>query len=357
MGTLSEYPVSHADENPFRLVNQPPFPKVRPKPQPERKRVTVIIGIICDDAVVMASDTQTTIGTLKRSNTNKLQPVRFKNGHALIGEAGHAHLSGNAVQHMQLLGPLAEIVDEQTVQKTAEDAMQRTRETLRRQNFMCSGDDLNAMLRGPGQDCHWLVSHFYKGQPQMFKLHLSTATSFPVKGRFACVGTGSELSSYLLERLLWPTITPVEAATIAAYVIEQTKNHIEGCGGKTNIAVITEEDVLQYGEEHVRRAANMMAEADAAIKTACQIAVQRFLDDAMLDLRAGMTYLARFARKHPEAGNWGLKRVCKAIESENPKLKAQSLLNLFSGMSPMQLLLTAPYLHKSTVRRAKRKVT
>jgi hypothetical protein len=71
------------------------LPKTRTK---RKSRVTIIIGIICKDAIVLASDSQTTSGGMKRTDTDKISSIKFATKPVLVAEAGNAGTSARALE-------------------------------------------------------------------------------------------------------------------------------------------------------------------------------------------------------------------------------------------------------------------
>lgn len=65
---------------------------------PRKPRVTIIAGLICKDAIVLASDGQVTDSPSKLPDAKKITEVQFLNGKALIAESGSVALSNHAVQ-------------------------------------------------------------------------------------------------------------------------------------------------------------------------------------------------------------------------------------------------------------------
>lgn len=58
---------------------------VRNPPKPKKKPVTVIVGIICKEAIILASDSQTTYGTTKRCDAEKMVSVTHPTDLLLTG--------------------------------------------------------------------------------------------------------------------------------------------------------------------------------------------------------------------------------------------------------------------------------
>src|SRR6267142_6580303 len=85
--------------------------------------VTLIVGIVCRDGIVMASDSQTTCASMKMLDAIKMEEVEHATGRALIGGAGAVISSSRAmeyiVEHRSENKPLPDI---------AADAIKKTRD-------------------------------------------------------------------------------------------------------------------------------------------------------------------------------------------------------------------------------------
>lgn len=66
--------------------------------------MTIIIGVSCGDALIVASDSQTSSAgplTSKRLNADKIFDMRFKNAVGLVGMAGSVTFASRAVEITQ----------------------------------------------------------------------------------------------------------------------------------------------------------------------------------------------------------------------------------------------------------------
>src|SRR5258708_5501157 len=96
------------------------FPKFKQKRIP----VTVIVGIICDRWIVLACDSQTTDQSgNKRTDTNKLSMVKFKNGEALVAQSGSTILGNHALQILHARAGGIEISNYDTTAETLRDSI------------------------------------------------------------------------------------------------------------------------------------------------------------------------------------------------------------------------------------------
>jgi 20S proteasome alpha/beta subunit len=63
-----------------------------------RNIMTIIVGLICKDGIVLAGDSQTTTGTSKRCDAKKFALVKFTDAEVLVAQAGNASTAGRAIE-------------------------------------------------------------------------------------------------------------------------------------------------------------------------------------------------------------------------------------------------------------------
>lgn len=278
--------------------------------------MTIIIAIVFDTGIVMAADSQTTIGTFKRCDTNKLNPIQFKNGCALIGEAGSAELSGRSVQQMEIESKDAEIKSERIVPDMAQAAIRITREELRRQHCNCSAEELNRIILS-FDDCDWLVGYFFDLKPRLFKLCMSTGVDFPVKSNFAAIGSGRELAEYLLGRIVWDNMNVLEAELAAVFVIEQVKKHNAYCSGQTNVAFVSPENVMPDPPERVIWAAQVADKTDEILRATSSDIIKLSFAKTFQDFIKTFAMMNRYIKKHPESSKMTINQVARKVSEES----------------------------------------
>jgi 20S proteasome alpha/beta subunit len=66
--------------------------------------MAITVGIKCREGLVVASDSQPTWGSAKRTDTNKVSLVEFDGGATLVAESGTASLSGVALRLFEKKG-------------------------------------------------------------------------------------------------------------------------------------------------------------------------------------------------------------------------------------------------------------
>ena len=89
-----------------------------------KKPVTLIVGIICKDGIVMASESQTTFGESKRCDAEKIRIVEFKTKEAiLVAQSGAEDISNRLIDQMEARAKNQEFENEESVVRLTQEAM------------------------------------------------------------------------------------------------------------------------------------------------------------------------------------------------------------------------------------------
>jgi 20S proteasome alpha/beta subunit len=208
--------------------------------KPERKfKMTLIIGIICQDAIVLASETQTTAGSYRILDTQKIHRIAFNNGEAILAESGVVDSASVVIQKIKKDALEVKITDEETIPNFIQSKVREFRSDaislhpnaglIEWQNFFYS--DNNSFN---------LTFAYYHGEkPFLYNIEPAKAKASRLPGRhYSASGIGAELGTYLLREHSKPNMPYWQAAYVASHVVETVKDHVEGCGGKTQIGVI-----------------------------------------------------------------------------------------------------------------------
>jgi 20S proteasome alpha/beta subunit len=200
--------------------------------------VTIITGIICKDHIVLASDSQTTQGTMKQCSTEKISIVKLANASALVAEAGSAVLSGRAIEILQKLAKDRPLDDYRTLADLSQVAMRKLKDELKIQNCDCSMEALRDFLLRSEIGCELMLAYFFDGKPQLYTVDLLVGIANKVKSHFAAIGCGANLGGYLLSEHATPDMDPEFAAVISIYVVETVKKHDAFCDGPTRLGAV-----------------------------------------------------------------------------------------------------------------------
>ena len=210
--------------------------------------MTLIVGIVCKKAIVVASDSQTTWGTGKSYDANKMSELKYPYGRALIAESGAVVTSTETVDQLSKLAGDRKLFDQHLLSGLAEMAVRKARDKLRFQNFECSSEELQNFIERNELNSELMIAHYENGKPRIDTISLALGISQRAKSFFEAVGSGSDLATYLLGDLCQRDMEEQTASVIAVHVVEIVKRHDPYCGGPTKLGI------LPYGENEVSEA-------------------------------------------------------------------------------------------------------
>lgn len=200
--------------------------------------VTIIVGIICENAIVLASDSQTTNDTLKRCNTKKLHPIKFKDGVCLVGESGNAALGDYFIQTFAGLAATTSIESADTIPDVAQAAMRKTRDHFRNQLGFTTEALQDYIHNRPDFYCRIMLASFHNATPRLHLLDILVPLAQKTRGYFEAVGCGADLGYYLLTEHAEPKMDEEFTTAIAVHTVETVKQFNPFCGGSTQVALL-----------------------------------------------------------------------------------------------------------------------
>jgi hypothetical protein len=221
------------------------------------RAMTIIAGFCCQGGIVICADTQETSGAAKRS-VPKLQcfhgPVASQDSQSLVNHdlalaicgAGHgpfidkiASQAWDAIRHVS------------NVWKASARIEEMIKETY--------ADFSHIYQAGSCPEVDLIYGVTVGGASRLFQ-----ATGPIVNERsYASNGIGYYLADFLTTKMRgdgWLTIR--QTVTLAAYILLQAKEHVEGCGGESHIAVLRESEssglvnfrLIEHLEEYLKTA-------------------------------------------------------------------------------------------------------
>jgi hypothetical protein len=200
--------------------------------------VTLILGIVCKDAIVLAADSQTTKGAAKQLGTNKISIVEFQNGKAAVAESGSI-LSNVAIELFQKKAKGKIVEDELTIAKTAEAAVREVitgitehlnpkSSDIDRQDFLRSGDNYFELM----------IAYYFGNRPCLYILKSAWAVPFRSSSYFATSGIAADLANYILQEHTARDMDKDLATIIAIKTVKDAIDNVEGCGLPIRAALI-----------------------------------------------------------------------------------------------------------------------
>jgi len=225
--------------------------------------VTIIAGFRCQEGIVLCADTQETSGGAKR-NVTKLQcfqgPVISQDGQGMVNADLALAICGAGY------GPFIDKITSQ-----AWDAVRHVSDIWE------ASERVESMIKETYQEFGQI---FQTGEcPQVNLIYGITKSGesrlFQAVGpvvnetTYASDGIGYYLANFLTTRMRgdsWLTIR--QTIILAAYILFQTKEHVEGCGGDSHIAVLRESEssgmvdfrLIQHLTEYLKSADHFTGE-------------------------------------------------------------------------------------------------
>lgn len=201
----------------------------------ERRHLTIIAGFRCYDGVVVCADTQETSNGSKKS----IPKLRFEEGRNWDPEFGSkptglaAAFCGSSDN-----GPF--------VDKLIDRAWEAAKPA---EGLSDAADSIEAVIKNtyeefgqiyqPGQcpGAELIYGLTMDGQSRLFSAYGPIVNE--CEG-YISSGIGYYLADFLAERMYARHLTTRQCVILAAYILFQTKTHVEGCGGDSHIAVLRE---------------------------------------------------------------------------------------------------------------------
>jgi len=254
--------------------------------------VTIIVGLVCEKCVLLASDSQTTYssstGATKRNDTQKISLVTLRNGQAIIAQAGDATLSGRAIEILTEMARGRDLNDYRTVADLAQQAVRKLKDELRIANCDCTIEQLRDFIEQDGSHFELMIAYYYEREPQVFTLDFKVGIATKQPKPFTAVGSGSPIAGYILSWFDIPKMTVQQCAFTAMYAVEEVKKVDPYCGGSTRVAMVSAPKEGQSGarifpEPSFGKLRAELPQFDLAAKTEWRIK----MDELITKLTAG----------------------------------------------------------------------
>lgn len=200
--------------------------------------VTAVIGFVCSNAIVLASDSQMTSGDTKLS-TQKIHGVKFLDGsEAIFAFAGN--LSG-ANLFTEIFDDLAKRTESDAPRKiadTAELAIKEARSKIL-DGFRHPSLSHEQCLENLHQNyCEVILAYYFEHQSHIYHLRLDMGVAVKCEGDFMAIGSASNIAGFTLTGFDLRSLPFHLAAALSVYVIEACKRADLYCSGMTQSAWI-----------------------------------------------------------------------------------------------------------------------
>lgn len=196
------------------------------------KRMTLVVGALCDNGMVFCSDTEEGTGGGGKRDVHKLFEFQGKGWGMLVGTAGFGPICDIAAHRIEavaksqdfilnpegILGDVMAKVYEKYIPKTLPDWKQQERQIS-------------------------LVIGIVNSQaPEVEKMSLYQTTEeivHPIQHHFACAGVGQEIAYYILDRVFDRALKYHEASELLQFVMREAKQSVGNVGGNTEMVIFT----------------------------------------------------------------------------------------------------------------------
>jgi 20S proteasome alpha/beta subunit len=220
----------------------------------KEKAVTIVAGFKCYQGIVLCADTQETASGLSKRNIPKL---RFEpNGNPHEGDTLAAAFCGASDN-----GPFIDKV----IESAREDAQLTT-----------SLDEACAEIEKSIKRLYKEFGHIYQsgfcptadliygvkmhGSCRLFSAHGPIVNE---KQTYDSFGAGYYMADFLAGRMYHDYLNLRQCAILAAYILFQAKENVEGCGGDSHIAVLRDKGVSGLADwQHVDAMTELLKWAD-----------------------------------------------------------------------------------------------
>jgi 20S proteasome alpha/beta subunit len=204
--------------------------------------MTIALGILAKRAVILAADTQETIQGYWKINQGKIRAANASVGAILLSAAGSATYCDALMQTLErdfLRNDSTGVLD---------DWEPRFAERLK----LFHAEHVIPFAAIPDHNDRPSVSALVAVQWKHGRALWSTDKSVMVRhDRFAAVGIGSTHANGLLANLARVHHDPLTAAALAAYVLFQVKQHVDGCGDDSEVMYLTKNEYHDLSAEQL----------------------------------------------------------------------------------------------------------
>jgi 20S proteasome alpha/beta subunit len=211
-------------------LNNPNEPNKRITP------VTIAIGLLSNDSIIVAADSQTTCDNIKNTDAEKISLVEFADCGVMVAQAGNADRAGRAIEILSDMASSEKLSNKRSAAELAERAILQVKKELRQQQCDCTMEELRDFVWKHEQDFKLLIAHYFEGVPYFYIADFLVGAANRENRHFAAIGTGAELASYLLGEYFKPNTPFNPTFATALYVIEEVKKHDSYCSGTTRFA-------------------------------------------------------------------------------------------------------------------------
>lgn len=199
--------------------------------------MTVIMSFLASDGSVFCADTEETIADVAKRNTRKIATMKSSSLQLLMGGSGD--------------GPWIDSLTRTLLSKIIKGHMNVP---------IVRWDVLEKVIRENVEEFYEKYIKGYaddpKSRPTADLLILANGTSgrqlvnvyqntVNIGEMYDTIGAGAYVAKDFADRLWRPSLTMRQSASLAIYIMERVKTSVPGCGGNTDIAMLSNDGQLE----------------------------------------------------------------------------------------------------------------
>ena len=208
--------------------------------------MSILIGIICPDVIVIASDSQITesqMGT--HSYMDKISVVNFLADQVLVAHAGHQTITKRVVEIMREKAKGIKISNAQIVTEIIEESVRESKSKL--------DDEQKEHVRIHGASL--MLAFYALGKPHLYSIDVCGAgIANREENGYATAGIGSYLANYLLAEFAEPKALFGLAISTSILVMKKVKDNTLYCGGDTIVKFLVPVQVQNWEFMYIGKA-------------------------------------------------------------------------------------------------------
>ena len=240
--------------------------------------MTIIAGFKTEEGVVLCADTQETVGHISKRNVPKL---RFEpRDNPLFGV--HGHNSDEVAAAFCGAGNNGSFID-----KLVDNAWEAA-QGCTSLDEVCS--EIEASIKVTYAEFGGIYQTGYCPEAELIygvkmsshtKLFSALGPVLTLRIEYSSVGVCYYLADFLKQKMYNPYLTLHQCVILAAYVLSQAKEHVEGCGGESHIAVLRNDGVSgRVASDRIDAITKVLALIDDAVSSVLLDAANLEHDDA-----------------------------------------------------------------------------
>jgi hypothetical protein len=212
------------------MLSLKPRPAFRPKSKrlPKVHAMTIAAGFPCSDGLVLCADTQETIYSYAKVNTEKMRQLETPSYNVVFTGAGDSGLLEMSAQLMKQALLRENPKGDREIERVLRDSWLEIFNRHLAPYSQFPADE------HPNPDL--LIGVQYPTAAEFYRAY---GTAFWQVHEPQCVGSGVVLGKSLIAQLFTNSMTIGQGWLVALYVLHQAKTWVDGCGGNTDILLLS----------------------------------------------------------------------------------------------------------------------